>query len=255
MYCVSGAAKVLTTSDPNSLLRRLLARSGITDRFPVRLAEQALGATELAVGLGQLFQSRSNVVRGAAMMVSTSALASVEYGVRREPSAHCGCFGNLSQSMVKESRLRSSLMVAIALVALRAKSCRVGDKVPWNYVVAKYITAAVLTKTLWMVSPEAKNFRRAIDRRVMKRQLSGKNPASNILMRSHSWDALQPHIDRTIEPDYWMEGDHVFFAFRASTTTRHLSVLFQGKQNLQGVRFTGALIDDDTGSVLVVANG
>lgn len=207
------------------------------------------------MGLGQLFHSKSRIVRSGSMILSISAWASIEYGVRREPAASCGCFGNLSQSIVKESRLRSAFMVAIALMAIRTNPCRVDDNAPWNFVIAKCVAAAGLTTILWKLSPEAKELNRAIDKRVMRKRLSKKDPASNFLMRSHSWDTLQPHIDRTVEPDYWLENDTVFFAFRANAMTRHLSVLFQGKQNSEGVRFLGALIDDDTGAVLVVANG
>ncbi len=79
MYCVSGAAKILTTSDPHSLRRKLISRSGFTDQSSVHAAERVLGATELAVELGQHFHNKSRIVRSGSMILFISAWFGCHY--------------------------------------------------------------------------------------------------------------------------------------------------------------------------------
>lgn len=256
IFCTSGVAKLFSGKNPNSLIRKILARVGFTDAQLIGATEQLLGATECVVGVGQLWPSKSTVARRSGAVLSLGSTAAIEYGIRREPSASCGCFGNLSKSQVRDSRLRSGFMSAVAALTLLDNSGELADgKQSSSYTFATGVIAMSLLAVMWKLSPETKELARILQARRIRSDLAKRDPASRYLMKSHSWNTLQQHIDRSVEPDHWLKDDSVCFAFRANAKSRNLSVFFQGMPDADGVRFRGALIDDDSGAVLVAANG
>lgn len=256
IFCTSGVAKLFSGKDPNSLIRKLFARVGFTNHKLIGASEHLLGATECVVGLGQLLPSNSAVVRRSGAVLSLGSAVAIEYGIRREPHASCGCFGNLSKAQVRDSRLRSGFMSAMAALTVLDHSGETADGTQSStHTIATGVIAASLLAVMWKLSPETEELARIVATRRVRRNLAKRDPASKYLMESHSWNVLAQHVDSSAESDYWFEDEVVCFAFRAKTKARALTVFFQGTPDVQGVRFRGALIDDDSGAVLVAANG